>query len=572
MTLYGIGGIPGCARGTAVIKPARTITVVRRSTEDPEAECARLSRAREAAVAHAEACYESALAEIGEDSAKIFRAYREILSDDAFFSVVEERVRAEGVCIDSVLEEEKQNIAAVFAQQDDPYLRERGTDIENVCNELLAALYGGEEPFTLPEGDSLVVFADDLTPTDTLKLDKARLAGFVTERGGATSHTAILAKTLGIPAILGLEGVLGQVSGGETALLYGEEGRLILSPDGEALAQFRADRERHARRGARLAAAALAPALAPDGRTVHICSNLGEADSAQAFDGAICDGVGLLRTEFLYMRCEHYPTEEEQFSFYRDMALATGEKALIIRTLDIGGDKQAPYMDLPCEDNPFLGCRAIRLCLERRDVFQTQLRAILRATPFGNVKIMFPMIVTLEELLEAKAVLAQAMDELEAEGTPFRREVEVGIMVETPAAAVLSDVLARHADFFSIGANDLIQYTTATDRMNQRLQYLYTSSNLSVLRLIRVVCKNAHAAGIPVGICGEAACEIPLLPLWLAFGVDELSMAPSQIGLVKHHIAALSGEDLRRAAEALDGAGVIADLRAVLAPLSEKGL
>ncbi len=312
------------------------------------------------------------------------------------------------------------------------------------------------------------------------------------------------------------------------------------------------------------------PAVTLDGKTVRVNINSGDSDSIANFKCDECDGVGLFRTEFIYMDHRDYPTEEEQYEIYRSMAQMNQGKELIIRTLDIGGDKQLEYMDLPKESNPFLGYRAIRLCLERVDVFKTQLRAILRAGVYGDVKIMFPMIVNLEELLRAKEILEEAKEELKAEGMNFRADIPVGIMVETPAAVLLSDKLAEEVSFFSIGSNDLIQYTTASDRMNERVQSLYDSFNISVLRSIRMVCENAARHGVDVGICGEAASDTKLVPLWVAMGVDELSVVPSQVAKVKYMIGRLSKEEMERELAEVLSLGRIQDVKDRLAGIETK--
>jgi phosphotransferase system enzyme I (PtsI) len=378
-----------------------------------------------------------------------------------------------------------------------------------------------------------------------MKMDKNVLRGFVTEKGGATSHTVILAKSLGIPAIVGVSGALDAIADGDTLLLDAFLGTVTIDPDDSSSSDFNVLYDSYEKQMRQNAEAASMPAITKDGFHVDVNVNTGDTEGIKSLDWSKCDGVGLLRTEFLYMASDDYPDEETQFTVYSELAGNANGKEVIIRTLDIGGDKQAGYMDLPVENNPFLGYRAIRICLDRRDVFHTQLRAILRASAFGNVKIMFPMIVSSEELRDAKKCVEDAKVSLRKENKDFREDIPVGIMVETPAAVLISEHLARDADFFSIGSNDLIQYTTATDRMNEQVQNLYESCNPAVLRAICIVAHNANEAEIPWGICGEVGSDTRLIPLWVTLGVSELSVAPSTVGRVKALIRKVDRKKLR---------------------------
>lgn len=573
--IKGLPGAPGCVAGTAVTFTARSLSLERKSVSDPQAEIAALEAARKR--------YEKTLSDLaaggtGEstpEQAAIFEAYREILQDDVFFGEVRDLVAAEHVCASYAIERKRAEAEAMFAGVDDAYLKERAGDINNVCRELMAELQGVStgDPFKGVAGENLVIFAEDLTPADTVRLDRSRLAGMVTERGGITSHTVILAKALGIPAVVGSGPVLDKVRTGDSVLVDGAAGTAVVGADEAAARAFLEKKEKADRQKALFDACRTAHARSKDGVDLRVNINSGDSESIRTFDVNGCDGVGLFRTEFLYMGQTDYPSEDFQFEAYRDMAVRTQGKELIIRTLDIGGDKQLDYMDLPKEANPFLGYRAIRLCLDRTEIFLTQLRAILRASAFGGVKIMFPMIVNLEELLRAKELLEEAKAQLDRRGAAYNRDVAVGIMVETPAAVLLSDQLARHCDFFSVGSNDLIQYTTATDRQNERVQNLYDCCNISFLRSVHMACENAHKAGIPIGICGETASEPRLIPLWAAMGIDELSVAPGLVGRTKYIFSQLSQKELQPTLRhALEGGSIDGVKTLLNGVLGEMGL
>jgi phosphotransferase system enzyme I (PtsI) len=560
--IKGLPGAPGCAAGTAVVIAARSLSLDRR-TADPQAEILALEAARKR--------YDGILSSLaaknpGAGQAAIFEAYREILQDDAFFDGVKELIRSESVCASWAIEQKRAETEAVFLAVEDEYLRARATDVNNVCRELTAEIQGvsSADPFAGAEGENLIVLAEDLTPADTVRLDRARLAGMVTERGGVTSHTVILAKALGIPAVVGAGEFLGRVHTGESVLVDGAAGTADVGADAAAAAAFAAKKKRTDEQKSLFQTYRSKPARSKDGAGVRVNINSGDSESIRTFAVNDCDGIGLFRTEFLYMGQTDYPSEDFQLEVYRDMAQKTAGKELIIRTLDIGGDKQLDYMDLPKEVNPFLGYRAIRLCLDRTEVFLTQLRAILRASVYGDVKIMFPMIVNLEELLRAKELLAEAKGQLDARGERYNRDVPVGIMVETPAAVLLSDQLARNCDFFSVGSNDLIQYTTATDRQNERVQNLYDCCNISFLRAVKMTCDSAHAAGIPIGICGETASEPRLIPLWTAMGIDELSVAPGLVGRTKYIFSRLSRTEMQPVLDQTLASGHIPEVKARL--------
>lgn len=557
--IKGLAGASGCVVGSVVVFRPSQLSLERKTITDPQAEIDAMEAARARYNETLGHLAEQARAEHGDEGAGIFEAYQEIAQDDYLFDQVKDLIKSESVCASWAIDQKRAETEAMFLAVDDPYLQARAVDINNVCKEIMGEIQGVSvgDPFANAKGDDLVVFAEDLTPADTVRMDRKRLKGIVTEKGGVTSHTVILAKALGIPAVVGAGAMLDQVSDGQEVLVDGGEGTAVVCPDEDTKSAFVTRKAESDRQQALFDACKGKQAATTDGVGVRVNINSGDKESIASFDASNCDGIGLFRTEFLYMGQTDYPSEDFQFESYKDMAVKNQGRELIIRTLDIGGDKQLDYMDLPKEANPFLGYRAIRLCLDRVEVFKTQLRAILRASAFGEVKIMFPMIVNLEELLQAKQHLSEAMAELDERGVAYNKDVKVGIMIETPGAVLLSDILAQHVDFFSIGSNDLIQYTTATDRQNERVQYLYDSCNISVLRSIKMVCDNAHAHGVDVGICGETASEPRLIPLWCAMGVDELSVAPALVGRTKYIVSQVSKAGMQDEMKAiLDGGSI----------------
>jgi phosphoenolpyruvate-protein phosphotransferase (PTS system enzyme I) len=544
----------------------------RKTIEECDKEVERLKKVQREYADELDKLYQSTLVDTGEAAADIFKAYRIIVCDDFFFKKSIKTVQEEHINIDFAIEQEMERVIAKFSAMQDPYMKERANDIRNVCNEIIRRLNGvgkAEEQIRNIRKPFILV-AEDLTPEDTIRIDKTYLRGFITEKGGATSHVVILAKTLGIPAVVGAHGIMKEARTGQMLYINGDEGYGILEPDEIFMNAFHKEKDELDEIKRLYASMASKPAITADGHSVSVCINSGDADSRRNFHAEQCDGVGLFRTEFLFMNQHDYPDEEMQFKAYIEIAEAAQGKEVIIRTLDIGGDKQLDYMNFPKESNPFLGYRAIRICLDRKEVFRTQLRAILRASAFGSIKIMFPMIVTLEELREAKKMVENAKASLRTEGTAFDEKIPTGIMIETPASVLISDKLAKEAEFFSIGTNDLIQYTTATDRMNEKVQYLYDPCNLSVLRAIDTVICNAHAEGIPVGMCGEVASDERIVPLLLAMGLDEFSVVPAQVGKIKYII---SRSDLSRLSGFVDrilAADSIDEVKSLLAEQAAK--
>lgn len=515
--------------GHIAVMRKRTLVIPDYVPEELEAEKTRFRVAHTAAVEETQALLESTKASNGAGQAEILDAQLTLLQDE--YSVVEpilekigdERCNAAHAA-DSVLSE----IAAMFAQADDEYLSQRAADVKDIRERLLLHILEQERVHfdALPEDTILV--AAELTPSDTIRLDLRHIAGIATETGGYYSHTGIITRNLGIPAVSGLEFDLDAIEDGTCAIVDGETGRFTLSPSEAERQVFLREREELARVVSNLEQYRTRKSCTADGVEGCICANIGTpADAMDAMQKG-AEGIGLMRSEFLYMDHEGLPDEETQFAAYREVLETMAGRPVIVRTLDIGGDKDLPALALPKEDNPFLGFRAIRLCLQRKDLFRVQLRALLRASVYGNLHIMFPMISSLEELREAKAMLAQAREELLAEGVCVA-PVKVGIMIEIPSAALLADCLAKEVDFFSIGTNDLIQYTLAAERGNASVEYLYTPYQPAVLRLIAMAAKAAEANGIFCGMCGEAAADPALLPVFWGMGIHELSMSAGSI-------------------------------------------
>ena len=515
--------------GHIAVMRKRTLVIPDYVPEELEAEKMRFRVAHAAAVEETKALLESTKASNGAGQAEILDAQLTLLQDE--YSVVEpilekigdERCNAAHAA-DSVLSE----IAAMFAQADDEYLSQRAADVKDIRERLLLHILEQERVHfdALPEDTILV--AAELTPSDTIRLDLRHIAGIATETGGYYSHTGIITRNLGIPAVSGLEFDLDAIEDGTCAIVDGETGRFTLSPSEAERQVFLREREELARVVSNLEQYRTRKSCTVDGVEGCICANIGTpADAMDAMQKG-AEGIGLMRSEFLYMDHEGLPDEETQFAAYREVLETMAGRPVIVRTLDIGGDKDLPALALPKEDNPFLGFRAIRLCLQRKDLFRVQLRALLRASVYGNLHIMFPMISSLEELREAKAMLAQAREELLAEGVCVA-PVKVGIMIEIPSAALLADCLAKEVDFFSIGTNDLIQYTLAAERGNASVEYLYTPYQPAVLRLIAMAAKAAEDNGIFCGMCGEAAADPALLPVFWGMGIHELSMSAGSI-------------------------------------------
>ena len=565
--LMGRTGSRGKGMGVLLLKGAGRPDPAPEAAQDPCAECGRLRDAADRCLAEFKEMEQNAFRQGGAGAAEIFQAYQAILEDPYFLEEMLERLRRERLRAEWVAFDACRSLARCMADSGDGYLAGRAADFRMVGGALLRVLAGENSVTEAPAGQDIVLAADDLSPADTISIDKSRLKGIVIQQGTTSSHTVILARTLGIPAVVGVGGLLERCTPGALVLVDGDAGRAVLSPDAETLTRFTGALRADAAHRARMEASARRPAATRDGRPVAVRANTGDCESLRALEMDACDGIGLFRTEFLFLGRSCAPTEEEQFAVYREAVTRAGGKEVIIRTLDVGGDKQASYMGLPAEANPFLGLRGIRVCLERPELFRTQLRAILRASLFGPLKIMFPMVTSCPELACGRRAVESAAAGLRAEGVAVPDRVAVGVMVETPASVLLCDRLAAEADFFSIGTNDLTQYIMAADRMNQHVAALYDAAHPAVLRAVAAVARAGRAAGVPVGICGEAAADEALAPLWAAMGVGELSMAAGRIGAVK---AALRASDARALESSLPGLLACRDGREVRARLKTR--
>jgi phosphoenolpyruvate-protein phosphotransferase (PTS system enzyme I) len=544
--LKGIPASAGLVTGPVYLVRTEAVRAEKRTVAEPEAEVARLEEALARAGREIEALCERTAVKVGAEEAKVFEAHLLMLQDPALVDTAQGMIRAESVCAAWAFESAGTEMAGVLATLDDAYLRERSADVLDVTGRVVRILLGKPASALTDLTAPSIVVARDLTPSETAQMDHDLILGFATDTGGPTSHTVIMARTLGIPAVVGLGNATERAATGDQAVLDGSAGEVVLRPDPVELAQAAERLAALQQRQHALKAISTLASVTADGHRIELAANIGRPAEAAAALKHGAEGVGLFRTEFLYMEGSALPTEEEQYSAYRTALEVMGNRPVIIRTLDIGGDKQIEALKLPVEMNPFLGLRAIRLCLERPDLFKTQLRALLRAAAHGHLRIMYPMIQSLQEIRAANGMLAEARAELEAQGVPVGRP-EVGIMVEIPAAAVIADLLAPHVDFFSIGTNDLIQYTLAVDRMNERVSHLYQPYHPAVLRLIRQICSAARQAGKWAGMCGEMAGDPVAAPVLLGLGLDEWSMSAPAIPAVKEVLRATT----RAQAEAL---------------------
>lgn len=547
MLLTGIAAAPGIVIGRAVVKMETTIQITRLTIDEtkvPE-ELERLRAALLASEQELEAIKEKARRDIGEHEAQIFEAHQMFLRDPEFVGGIETKIQQEKINAEAALEEVRDSFVSLFESMDNEYMRERAADLRDVSSRVMKKLLRIEEAGSnFAEPTILVIH--DLTPSDTAQLDKDKVIGFLTNIGGRTSHSAIMARTMEIPAVVGLSSITEVVQTGDLVIVDGLTGEVHINPEPEKIKVYEEKRRTYQEQKAEWSKLVHEATVTRDGKHVELAANIGKPEDATQALANGAEGIGLFRTEFLYMGRDQFPVEEEQFEAYKTVAITMGsERPVVIRTLDIGGDKELPYLSLPKELNPFLGYRAIRICLDRVDLFQTQLRALLRASAYGNIKIMYPMIATLKELRQANNILEEVKADLRQEQIPFNEAIEVGIMIEIPSAAMIADQLAKEADFFSIGTNDLIQYTMAADRMNEQVSYLYEPYNPAVLRLINQVIEAAHARGKWVGMCGEMAGEETAIPILLGMGLDEFSMSASSILRARSLIKHLDKEKLR---------------------------
>ena len=558
----GTGASPGIALGRALVIEHSELVIEKKTIENIDEEIQKLDSAVKVSKEELTKVKEKALAELGEHEAEIFEAHLLVLEDPELIGSAISKIRDEKVNADYALNEIKEMFVAMFESMDNEYMRERAADIKDVTNRVLRHILGIKVVDLAGLDEEVVLIAHDLTPSDTATMNKNMVLGFLTDIGGRTSHTAIMARTLEIAAVVGLNDITKKVKDGDYIVFNGDTGEVIVNPYEETKAKYASLKEEFEEYRKSLELLKGQASITTDGRHVELAGNIGSPNDVEGLIKNDAEGVGLYRTEFLYMDKEDsFPTEEEQYEAYKAVLEGMNNKPIVIRTLDIGGDKELPYFEMEAEMNPFLGYRAIRLCLDRKDIFKTQLRALYRASVHGKLRIMFPMISSLEELLDAKEVIKEVLKELDAENIAYSNDVEIGMMIEIPSAAVISDVLAKHVDFFSIGTNDLIQYTCAVDRMNQKISHLYNQFNPAVLRLIKMVIDNAHKEGKWVGMCGESAGDQRMIPILLGFGLDEFSMSPISILPARKLITSLSYADMQKFADEVLAMGTAKEIK-----------
>lgn len=525
----GIAASKGYAIGTVLIQKHEEIIITDEKITDIEAEKAKLAKALEASKEQLTAIKAKAVISMGEEEAEVFEAHLTLLDDPEFAGAMDMAIQDEQLNAMKAVENTRNTFVMIFESMDNDYMRERAADLKDVSNRIIANIAGvAVNPFENAKENTVVV-AHDLTPSDTAQLDRSKVVGFLTNIGGRTSHSAIMARTLEIPAIVGLSDITTSVNDGDTIIVDGMEGLAIINPSEETINEYKAKKESFAAEQEELKKLISVKTVTKSGKRIEVCGNIGKPEDIDQVMANGGDGVGLFRTEFLYMDRDSAPTEDEQFGSYKYVLEKAEGRQIVIRTLDIGGDKTLPYLPLPEEMNPFLGYRAIRLCLDRKEIFKVQLRALLRASVYGKLAVMFPMISGLAEFEQARAVAEECKAELIAEGVKVSDSIQWGIMIEIPAAAVMADELAKHVDFFSIGTNDLIQYTLAADRMSEKVSYLYNPMHPAVLRLIKMTIDGAHKHGKWVGMCGEMAGDEAAIATLVEYGLDEFSMSATSM-------------------------------------------
>ena len=549
-TLQGIAASDGIAIAKVYTLTEPDLTVTKVTVEDSEKEVSRLDDALAASIKDVELIKETALKNLGEEEAQVFDAHLMVLSDPELIGQVKDSITSNKVNAEAALKEVTDMFISIFAgMEDNPYMQERAADIRDVSKRILAHLLGVKIPSPATIKDEVIIVAADLTPSDTAQLNRQYVKAFVTDIGGRTSHSAIMARSLEIPAIVGTKEVTSIAKDGDIIIVDGLAGDVFLNPSEEVIAEYRAKAEAFAAQQAEWEKLKDSKTYTKDGHQVELAANIGTPKDLEGVVHNGAEGVGLYRTEFLYMDSHEMPTEEDQFEAYKAVLEGMNGKPVVVRTMDIGGDKELPYLPLPHEMNPFLGYRAIRISLHEPAMFRTQLRALLRASVYGKLRIMFPMIATLNDFRGAKALLEEEKAKLIAEGVAVSDDIQVGIMIEIPAAAVLAHQFAKEVDFFSIGTNDLIQYTMAADRMNERVSYLYQPYNPSILTLIKHVIDSAHKEGKWAGMCGEMAGDQTAVPLLVGLGLDEFSMSASSVLKTRSLIAKLTLSDMQALAD-----------------------
>lgn len=535
ITFTGKGAFGGYAMGNILFYHHVQTGIKAHTVEDTLVEMERFFAAQKTAIAQLEALYEKATHEIGRASAMIFQIHSMMLEDVDFVSSIRNMIENQGQNAEYAVSVTAAKFANMFSTMEDPYMRERAADVKDISQRLINVLTHKHDE-TISFEQPVIIAANDLVPSEIMQLDKEKVLAFVTCHGSINSHTAILARIMNIPAVVNLGIDFTKEYDGRQAIVDGYTGKLIISPDTETTAYYSKKQAQEKANRALLREQLGKDNVTQDGRKIHIVANIGStADIPDALEND-AGGIGLFRSEFLYLESSFFPSEQEQFEAYKTVAQSMDGKKVVIRTMDMGADKQVEYFRLPKEENPAMGYRAIRICLMQSDIFHTQLRALYRASAFGNIAIMFPMITSVEEVQQVKKIAAQVRAELDAEGISYAPHVELGIMIETPAAALISDLLAKEVDFFSIGTNDLTQYTLAIDRQNAMLEQFYRPYHRAVLRLVKLVADNAHRNHIWCGICGDLGSDLTMTPLFLAMGIDEISVPPSSILAVRKKV------------------------------------
>lgn len=538
MIRYEGKGVYGAvAMGKICVFKRQEVSVKRVHIEDTEAEKQRVNQAKEKSLAQLQEIYDKALKEVGEANAQIFNTHMIMLEDEDYNESIENIIDTQKVNAEYAIAVTADNFAAMFAAiEDNAYMRERATDVKDISNRLILNLSDGNQSEE-KENEKVIICADDLVPSETVSLDKDKVLAFVTAHGSSNSHTAILARNMNIPAIIGVgDEFLANIKDGDTAIVDGFTGELFVNPDEETTKRMEKKQQEDLEKKKLLLELKGKDNVTLDGKKINVYANIGGVDNIGAVLLNDAGGIGLFRSEFLYLESKDYPTEEEQFAAYRKVLESMAGKKVIIRTLDIGADKQVDYFNLDKEENPALGYRAIRICLTRPEIFKTQLRALYRASVYGSLGIMFPMITSVSEVEEIKSICEEVKKELKDQGLSYAEDVELGIMIETPAAAVISDELAPLVDFFSVGTNDLTQYTLACDRQNPNLERFCDTHHEAILRLIELAATNAHKHGAWIGICGELAADVTLTERFLRMGIDELSVSPGFVLKVRNEI------------------------------------
>ncbi|RXK18834.1 phosphoenolpyruvate--protein phosphotransferase [Macrococcus sp. DPC7161] len=548
-SLNGIGASDGIAISKAYLLIEPDLSYSNDKISDVSAEVEKFQNAINQSKVELMQIRNNAEVALGADKAAIFDAHLLVLEDPELISPIEDNIKNNQANAASALMEVAQNFITIFESMDNEYMKERAADIRDVSKRVLSHILGVKLPNPSMIDESVVIIAEDLTPSDTAQLNKEFVQGFVTNIGGRTSHSAIMSRSLEIPAVVGTKDVTEQVSEGDIVIVDGSTGEVIINPEASVIESYKEKQSAFIAEKEALKQLINDPSVSKDGVHVELAANIGTPDDLVGVKNNGAEGIGLYRTEFLYMGRDQMPSEDEQFEAYKTVLSAMEGKRVVVRTLDIGGDKELPYLNLPKEMNPFLGYRAIRLCLDQQDIFRTQLRALLRASEFGKLSIMFPMIATINEFRSAKAILEEEKSKLAESGVNVSNDIELGIMVEIPSTAAMADIFAKEVDFFSIGTNDLIQYTMAADRMSERVSYLYQPYNPAILRLVKQVIDASHKEGKWTGMCGEMAGDTTAIPLLLGLGLDEFSMSATSILKARKQIKNLSQADMKKLAE-----------------------